>query len=43
MGGCELNSIVADGLVVYRCYVVWGHSLYIIIIPVICMQYNHPS
>ncbi|KAJ3544747.1 hypothetical protein NM688_g5704 [Phlebia brevispora] len=31
------NNIVADGLVVYRCYVVWGRSLYVIVVPVLML------
>ncbi|KAF5366583.1 hypothetical protein D9758_008937 [Tetrapyrgos nigripes] len=31
------NNVVADSLVVYRCYVVWGNSIKIIIVPVIML------
>ncbi|KAH9841019.1 uncharacterized protein C8Q71DRAFT_701398, partial [Rhodofomes roseus] len=31
------NNIIADSVVIYRCYVVWGFSIKIIIIPVIML------
>ncbi|KAI0827051.1 hypothetical protein BC628DRAFT_1502452 [Trametes gibbosa] len=31
------NNIVADGLVVYRCYVVWGYNWKIITVPVVML------
>ncbi|KAJ7154137.1 hypothetical protein C8R46DRAFT_1118781 [Mycena filopes] len=32
-----VNNIIADALVIYRCYVVWGYNLYVVIIPIIML------
>ncbi|GJJ15537.1 hypothetical protein Clacol_009815 [Clathrus columnatus] len=31
------NNILADGLVIYRCYIVWGYNWKVIIVPVIML------
>ncbi|KAK7033854.1 hypothetical protein R3P38DRAFT_738877 [Favolaschia claudopus] len=31
------NNIVADGLVIYRCYIVWGFNIRVIIVPTIML------
>jgi len=31
------NNIVADGLVIYRCYIVWGNKVKVIIVPLIML------
>ncbi|KAJ6526930.1 hypothetical protein DFH09DRAFT_1285751 [Mycena vulgaris] len=30
-----VNNIIADGLVIYRCYTIWNHNLYVVILPII--------
>ncbi|KAJ7453171.1 hypothetical protein FB451DRAFT_1520346 [Mycena latifolia] len=31
------NNVLADGLVIYRCYVIWGHNIYVVILPIIML------
>ncbi|KAF7371121.1 hypothetical protein MSAN_00747300 [Mycena sanguinolenta] len=31
------NNIVADGLVIYRCYIVWGSNFKVIVVPIIML------
>ncbi|KAJ7860324.1 hypothetical protein B0H13DRAFT_1901023 [Mycena leptocephala] len=32
-----VNNVIADALVIYRCYSVWNHNIYVIILPVILL------
>jgi hypothetical protein len=32
-----INNVIADGLVIYRCYSVWNHNVYVIIVPMILL------
>jgi hypothetical protein len=32
-----VNNIIADGLVIYRCYCIWNHNLYVIILPIMLL------
>jgi len=31
------NNVLADGLVIYRCYVIWNRNIYVIILPIIML------
>jgi len=31
------NNVIADGLVIYRCYVIWNRTIYVIILPIILL------
>jgi len=31
------NNVLADGLVIYRCYIIWNHNIYIVILPIILL------
>ncbi|KAJ7605451.1 hypothetical protein DFH06DRAFT_1252863 [Mycena polygramma] len=32
-----VNNIIADGLVIYRCYIVWDRKVYVIILPLLML------
>jgi len=32
-----VNNVIADGLVIYRCYSVWNRNIYVIIVPIILL------
>ncbi|KAJ7744611.1 hypothetical protein B0H16DRAFT_987434 [Mycena metata] len=32
-----INNIIADGLVVYRCYSVWNKNIYVVILPILML------
>ncbi|KAF8895488.1 hypothetical protein BD779DRAFT_1499810 [Infundibulicybe gibba] len=32
------NNIIADGLLIYRCYVVWGYSRTIVLVPILTLM-----
>ncbi|KAJ6563609.1 hypothetical protein DFH09DRAFT_1158494 [Mycena vulgaris] len=31
------NNVLADGLVIYRCYVIWSRNIYVVILPIIML------
>ncbi|KAJ6616334.1 hypothetical protein B0H10DRAFT_1399638 [Mycena sp. CBHHK59/15] len=31
------NNVLADGLVIYRCYIIWNHNLYVVILPIMLL------
>jgi len=31
------NNVLADGLVIYRCYIIWNHNIYVVILPIILL------
>jgi hypothetical protein len=32
-----VNNVIADGLVIYRCYSVWNRNIYVIVVPIILL------
>ncbi|KAJ7671203.1 hypothetical protein B0H17DRAFT_195558 [Mycena rosella] len=32
-----VNNVVADGLVIYRCYSIWNRNIYVVILPIILL------
>ncbi|KAJ7031274.1 hypothetical protein C8F04DRAFT_1111439 [Mycena alexandri] len=32
-----VNNVIADGLVIYRCYVIWSYNIYVIIVPIVML------
>ncbi|KAJ7138066.1 hypothetical protein C8R44DRAFT_766767 [Mycena epipterygia] len=31
------NNVLADGLVIYRCYIIWNHNIYVVILPIMLL------
>ncbi|KAJ6494558.1 hypothetical protein C8R45DRAFT_988435 [Mycena sanguinolenta] len=32
-----INNMVTDSIFIYRCYVVWGHNIYIVVVPILSL------
>ncbi|KAJ7671201.1 hypothetical protein B0H17DRAFT_195513 [Mycena rosella] len=32
-----VNNVVADGLVIYRCYAIWNRNIYVVILPILLL------
>ncbi|KAJ7772832.1 hypothetical protein DFH07DRAFT_145571 [Mycena maculata] len=32
-----VNNIIADGLVIWRCYVIWNHNIYVVALPIVLL------